>query len=115
LNISIPPKIRVGAISNLEGNDSTRYDDLMFLKSADSMTVNSSMLMVGAESTDQATEGFKMIITAIETLPLRIPFKGTTKSDASAWGEVTTDEGLEGWGEAFGFVRSLLLSSRSTN
>src|SRR6201995_648805 len=56
-----------------------------------------------------------MIITAIETVPLRIPFKAGTKSGASAWGnsnlpaadsllvKVTTDEGLVGWGEAFGF------------
>ena len=57
----------------------------------------------------------KMIITSIETFPLRIPFKAASKSDASAWGDsnlpaadsllvkVTTDKGLEGWGEAFGF------------
>jgi L-alanine-DL-glutamate epimerase-like enolase superfamily enzyme len=56
-----------------------------------------------------------MIITDIETIPLRIPFKAGTRSDASAWGDsnlpaadsllvkVTTDQGLVGWGEAFGF------------
>jgi L-alanine-DL-glutamate epimerase-like enolase superfamily enzyme len=56
-----------------------------------------------------------MIITGIETVPLRIPFRAGTKSDASAWGDsnlpaadsllvkVTTDDGLVGWGEAFGF------------
>jgi L-alanine-DL-glutamate epimerase-like enolase superfamily enzyme len=56
-----------------------------------------------------------MIITDIETVPLRIPFKAGTKSDASAWGDsnlpaadallvkVTADQGLVGWGEAFGF------------
>lgn len=56
-----------------------------------------------------------MIITGIETIALRIPFKAGTKSDASAWGDsnlpaadsllvrVTTDQGLVGWGEAFGF------------
>jgi L-alanine-DL-glutamate epimerase-like enolase superfamily enzyme len=56
-----------------------------------------------------------MIIIDIETVPLRIPFKAGTKSDASAWGDsnlpaadallvkVTTDQGLVGWGEAFGF------------
>ena len=56
-----------------------------------------------------------MIITAVETFPLRIPLKAGSKSDASAWGDrnlpavdsllvkVTTDQGLEGWGEAFGF------------
>jgi L-alanine-DL-glutamate epimerase-like enolase superfamily enzyme len=56
-----------------------------------------------------------MIITEIETVPLRIPFKPGIRSDASAWGDsnlpaadallvkVTTDQGLVGWGEAFGF------------
>jgi L-alanine-DL-glutamate epimerase-like enolase superfamily enzyme len=56
-----------------------------------------------------------MIIAGIETIPLRIPFKAGTKSDASAWGDgnlpaadsllvkITTDQGLVGWGEAFGF------------
>ncbi|MBV8295357.1 MAG: mandelate racemase/muconate lactonizing enzyme family protein [Acidimicrobiia bacterium] len=57
-----------------------------------------------------------MIIAGIETLPLRIPFKPGTRSAASAWGpkdlaavdsllvKVTTDQGCEGWGEAFGFT-----------
>ena len=56
-----------------------------------------------------------MIIAKIETFPLRIPFKRGTKSDAAGWGDkdlsaadsllvkVTTDAGLAGWGEAFGF------------
>src|ERR1700722_12500382 len=56
-----------------------------------------------------------MNITDIETIPLRIPFKAGAKSDASAWGDsnlpaadsllvkVTTEQGLVGWGEAFGF------------
>jgi L-alanine-DL-glutamate epimerase-like enolase superfamily enzyme len=56
-----------------------------------------------------------MIITGVESIPLRIPFKAGSKSDASAWGDsnlpvadsllvkVTTDQGLVGWGEAFGF------------
>ena len=56
-----------------------------------------------------------MIIANIETFPLRIPFKPGTRAAASAWGEkglpvadsllvrVTTDQGLEGWGETFGF------------
>src|SRR3981189_2407472 len=56
-----------------------------------------------------------MIIAGIEAIPLRIPFKAGTKSDASALGDsnlpaadslldkVTTDQGLTGWGEAFGF------------
>jgi len=55
-----------------------------------------------------------MIITAIETFALRIPFKPGTRSDDAAWGDkdlpaadsllvkVTTDQGLAGWGEAFG-------------
>src|SRR6476660_3361220 len=57
----------------------------------------------------------KMIIAGIEAIPLPILFKAGTKSDASAWGDsnlpaadsllvkVTTDRGLVGWGEAFGF------------
>ncbi|XVU27792.1 mandelate racemase/muconate lactonizing enzyme family protein [Actinoplanes sp. CA-054009] len=57
-----------------------------------------------------------MIITEVKTVPLRIPFKPGTDSAASAWGpaglravdtllvRVTTDEGLEGWGESFGFT-----------
>jgi L-alanine-DL-glutamate epimerase-like enolase superfamily enzyme len=56
-----------------------------------------------------------MIIANIETFPLRIPFKSGTQAAASAWGDkglpvadsllvkVTTDQGLEGWGETFGF------------
>jgi L-alanine-DL-glutamate epimerase-like enolase superfamily enzyme len=50
----------------------------------------------------------------IETFPLRIPIKPGSRSDAAARGDtdlpaadalpikVTTDQGLEGWGEAFG-------------
>src|SRR6516162_6009802 len=56
-----------------------------------------------------------MIIAKIETFPLRIPFKPGNKAAPSAWGDkdlpvadsllvkVTTDQGLEGWGETFGF------------
>jgi L-alanine-DL-glutamate epimerase-like enolase superfamily enzyme len=56
-----------------------------------------------------------MIIAKIETFPLRIPFKSGAGAAASAWGDkglpaadsllvrVTTDQGLEGWGETFGF------------
>ncbi len=65
-----------------------------------------------------------MNIAKIETFPLRIPFKPNTRAAASAWGDkglpvadsllvkVTTDQGLEGWGEAFGFraVRSAKLA-----
>jgi len=56
-----------------------------------------------------------MIIAKIKTFPLRIPFKPGSVSADAAWGgkdlpaadsllvKVTTDNGLEGWGEAFGF------------
>lgn len=56
-----------------------------------------------------------MIITGIDSIPLRIPFKAGSKSASSAWGDsdlpaadsllvkVTTDRGVVGWGEAFGF------------
>ena len=56
-----------------------------------------------------------MNIAKIETFPLRIPFKPGNQAAASAWGDknlpaadyllvkVTTDQGLEGWGETFGF------------
>jgi len=56
-----------------------------------------------------------MIIGKIETFPLRIPFKPGNHVAALAWGDkdlpaadsllvkVTTDQGLEGWGETFGF------------
>src|ERR1700742_1316507 len=56
-----------------------------------------------------------MIVAKIETFVLRIPFKSDTGAAASAWGDeglpaadsllvkVTTDQGLTGWGEAFGF------------
>jgi len=56
-----------------------------------------------------------MNIAKIETFPLRIPFKPNTGAAASPWGDkglpvadsllvkVTTNQGLEGWGETFGF------------
>lgn len=56
-----------------------------------------------------------MIIGKIEAFPLRIPFKPGNRSEGAAWGDrnlpaadtflvrVTTDDGLEGWGEGFGF------------
>ena len=55
-----------------------------------------------------------MIIAAIEAIPLRIPFRAGARSDAGVWGDrgmpaaesllvkVTTDDGVTGWGEAFG-------------
>jgi L-alanine-DL-glutamate epimerase-like enolase superfamily enzyme len=57
-----------------------------------------------------------MIVTGIETVPLRIPYKPGHEPAASVWGaagspavdsllvKVTTDQGCEGWGEAFGFL-----------
>jgi L-alanine-DL-glutamate epimerase-like enolase superfamily enzyme len=53
-------------------------------------------------------------VATIETIPLRIPFKADGYVDAYLWGEkltaadsllvkVTTNTGVEGWGEAFGF------------
>ena len=54
-----------------------------------------------------------MIIAKIDTFPLRIPFKPDTQTAASAWGDkgllvadsllvrITTDQGLEGWGETY--------------
>ena len=54
-------------------------------------------------------------IAKVEAVPVNIPFKPGNKSAPAAWGDkdlpaadsllvkVTTDDGLEGWGEAFGF------------
>jgi L-alanine-DL-glutamate epimerase-like enolase superfamily enzyme len=56
-----------------------------------------------------------MTITGIETFALRIPYKPGRRAAAAVWGaagstavdsllvKVTTDQGCEGWGEAFGF------------
>jgi L-alanine-DL-glutamate epimerase-like enolase superfamily enzyme len=56
-----------------------------------------------------------MIIAKNEAFPLRIPVKPGRRTAAAAWGDkdlsaadsllvkVTTDQGLEGWGETFGF------------
>lgn len=55
-------------------------------------------------------------IATIEAIPLRIPFTAGGRSDAGAWGgkdlktvdslvvKVTTEQGLAGWGESFGFT-----------
>lgn len=54
------------------------------------------------------------VIAKIETVPLRIPLKAGSTPGASLWGDaltaadsllvkVTTSDGVEGWGEAFGF------------
>jgi len=56
-----------------------------------------------------------MKIASIESIPLRIPFTAGGRSDAAVWGKagletvdslivkVTTDTGVVGWGESFGF------------
>lgn len=54
------------------------------------------------------------VIAKIETVPLRIPLQADSTPGASLWGDpltaadsllvkVTTSDGVEGWGEAFGF------------
>jgi L-alanine-DL-glutamate epimerase-like enolase superfamily enzyme len=57
-----------------------------------------------------------MKIAGIESIPLRIPFTTGGPSDAGVWGnaglqtadslilKVTTDTGVVGWGETFGFT-----------
>lgn len=57
-----------------------------------------------------------MKITQVEAIPLRIPFTVGGRSAAGAWGKgglqaadsllvrVSTDDGLVGWGESFGFT-----------
>jgi len=68
-----------------------------------------------------------MVISKIETFPLRIPFKPGNLAPASAWGDkglkaadsllvkVTSDDGLEGWAKPSVFVPSLLRNWLSTN
>jgi L-alanine-DL-glutamate epimerase-like enolase superfamily enzyme len=65
-----------------------------------------------------------MLVTGIETIPLRIPFKPGQASAASVRGpaglpavdsllvKVTTDQGYEGWGEAFG-LRAAAVTQRA--
>jgi L-alanine-DL-glutamate epimerase-like enolase superfamily enzyme len=57
-----------------------------------------------------------MKIAKIESIPLRIPFTAGGRSDSGVWGKaglqtadslivsVTTDNGVVGWGESFGFT-----------
>jgi L-alanine-DL-glutamate epimerase-like enolase superfamily enzyme len=64
----------------------------------------------------QPDSGINMKIANIEAIPLRIPFTAGGTSDAGAWGgkdlrtvdslivKVTTDDGVVGWGETFGFT-----------
>jgi L-alanine-DL-glutamate epimerase-like enolase superfamily enzyme len=61
-------------------------------------------------------EGNTVKIASIEAIPLRIPFTAGGRSDAAVWGgaglqtvdslivKVTTDTGVVGWGESFGFT-----------
>jgi L-alanine-DL-glutamate epimerase-like enolase superfamily enzyme len=56
-----------------------------------------------------------MKITNLETIEVRIPYTAGVASQTSAWGgkdwvtadallvKVSTDEGITGWGEAFGY------------
>jgi L-alanine-DL-glutamate epimerase-like enolase superfamily enzyme len=65
---------------------------------------------------DRGTAGRDMKIATIEVIVVRIPFTGGGKSAESAWGKknassadsllvkVTTESGIVGWGEAFGFT-----------
>jgi L-alanine-DL-glutamate epimerase-like enolase superfamily enzyme len=64
---------------------------------------------MSATASDRATA-----IAKIETVPLHIPFKADSTPGASLWGnklsgadsllvKVTTRDGVEGWGEAFGY------------
>jgi L-alanine-DL-glutamate epimerase-like enolase superfamily enzyme len=65
-----------------------------------------------------------MKITAIETIVLRIPYGTGGSSQAEAWGgrawvtadallvKVQTDEGITGWGEAFGY--NIIPATRAT-
>src|SRR5258708_31113339 len=65
---------------------------------------------------DQGTAGGDMKIAMIQVIVVSIPFTGGGKSAESAWGKkntssadsllvkVTTEGGIIGWGEAFGFT-----------
>jgi len=65
---------------------------------------------------DQGTTGRDLKIAMIQVIVVSIPFAGGGKSAASAWGKknassadsllvkVTTEGGIVGWGEAFGFT-----------
>jgi L-alanine-DL-glutamate epimerase-like enolase superfamily enzyme len=72
---------------------------------------------VAAVETGRVHEESKTVkIAKIESIPLRIPFTAGGRSDAAAWGgagqqtadslivKVTTDTGVVGWGETFGFT-----------
>jgi hypothetical protein len=43
--------------------------------------------VTGVTAAGHVGEFFEMIITGVETVPLRIPFRTGNKSDASAWGD----------------------------
>src|SRR4029077_6568377 len=65
---------------------------------------------------DRGTAERDMKIATIEVIVVGIPFAGASKSAESAWGKknasradsllvkVTTEGGVIGWGEAFGFT-----------
>lgn len=66
-----------------------------------------------------------MIIANIEVFPLRVPLKQAEPSEASAWGDqdlpvldsvlvkIAPDDGVGGWGEAFGFRAGPSVNRRS--
>ena len=78
------------------------------------MTTETSKPAAGIH-TNGTSAGPRLAITGIETFALRIPYKPGHGAAASVWGnagapavdsllvKVTTDQGLEGWGEAFGY------------
>jgi L-alanine-DL-glutamate epimerase-like enolase superfamily enzyme len=65
---------------------------------------------------DHGTTGRDMVIAMIQVIVVSIPFAGGSRSAESAWGaknagsadsllvKVTTESGIVGWGEAFGFT-----------
>src|SRR6266404_2349875 len=65
---------------------------------------------------DQGAAGRDLMIAMIQVVVVSIPFAGGSKSAESAWGaknassadsllvKVTTESGIVGWGEAFGFT-----------
>ena len=64
-----------------------------------------------------------MLIVKIETVVLHIPIRAGARTDEAVWGgrdlpvaesvlvKVVTDEGIEGWGEAFGFRTASLVKA----
>ena len=64
-----------------------------------------------------------MLIVKIETVVLHIPIRAGARTDEAVWGgrdlpvaesvlvKVVTDDGIEGWGEAFGFRTASLVKA----